>query len=159
MSGGPCYRCSYWSTPFALVSLCLQPWWLCSGVPYWPQYKCHELHCSWWHVGDEFVFILVLFPFYSCILTLVLTSFPSKFSPLSRSLRSLFGLRETLSWSWLSTPNNCMAVGMVKMMMMIVLMAMMVQEVQSRLWVISRGRDASGDPANREKDKHGHNIA
>ena len=48
-------------------------------------------------LGSEFSFILILFSFYSCILTLVLTTVPSKFNPLFRSMRISFGLRETLS--------------------------------------------------------------
>ena len=58
---------------------------------------------------------------------------------------------ETLSWSWLSIPDNCMVMRMLVMMMMVamVVMAMMVVEIQSQLQVISRGRGASDDPVDR----------
>ena len=82
----------YWSSLFALVNLCLWLWWLCLGASCLVQYKCHGLPFFWWHTCGEFSFILVPFPFYSCIPTLVLTTFPSKFSLLFRSMRSLFGL-------------------------------------------------------------------
>ena len=41
--------------------------------------------------------------FYSCIPTLVLTTFPLEFSLLFRSIRSSFSLQKTSSWNWLST--------------------------------------------------------
>ena len=91
------------------------------------------------------------FPFCSCIWILVLTTFLSKFSLLSWSRRSLSGLRETSSWSWLSTLGSCMEARMTRMMMMmmVVVVVAMVREVQSWLWVISRGRGAFGDLADR----------
>ena len=140
MLWGPCCWCSYWSSLFALVDLCLRPWWLCSRVPYWLQYKCHKLPFSWRHSGSEFSLILVFFPFYSYIPTLVLTTFPSKFSLLFRSMRSLFGLWETSNWSGLSTPDSCTVVRMLMMMMVV-----MVLKGQSRLQAISRGRGISDD--------------
>ena len=46
------------------------------------------------HTSGEFYFILVLFPFYSCIRTFVLATFPSKVSLLFRSVRSSFSCRQ-----------------------------------------------------------------
>jgi len=95
--GRPCYRCSYWSSLLALLGLCLQPWWLCLGVSCWAQYKCHGLPLPWRHTGSESSFILVPFPFYSCIWILVLTTFPLKFSLLFRSMKSSSSLQVTSS--------------------------------------------------------------
>ena len=96
--------------------------------------------------GTRVVSSLSFFFYFSCIPTLVLTIFSSKFSSMFRSTKSSFSLQEISSQSWLSIHDSCTVARMSVMIMM-----MMVVEVEVRSWlqVISRGRGTSSDPANR----------